>query len=146
MRILIANDHASVDLKQRIYRHLEAQGHEILDLGVNSNTSMDYPDIVRKAVDKYREKTWDFGILLCGTGIGVSIAANKFFGIRCALVHDVLTAEMAKRHNNANFIALGSRINYFVSPEKIIDSFIAADFEKGRHQIRIDKIDEMERK
>ncbi len=145
MRILIANDHGAVELKKSIMAHLESKGHEVRNLGVDTGDSVDYPDIAEKAAREYLKGGWDFGILLCGTGIGISIAANKIKGIRCALVHDAFTAEMTRRHNDANFIALGGRVTYAVPPTDIVDAFMAATFEGGRHQARVDKIAALEK-
>lgn len=141
MRILLANDHGAVELKQRIADYLQSKGHEITNLGVDTPESVDYPDIGVMAAQAFLGGGYDLGIVFCGTGIGVSIAANKVKGIRCALVHDVFTAKMAKAHNNANFLAFGGRVDYKVPVEDLIDAFLAADFEGGRHGRRVDKLD-----
>ncbi len=141
MRIIIANDHGAVSLKKRLQDWLLSQGHEVLNLGVDTEDRVDYPDMAGIAVAEYKRGGWDFGILLCGTGIGISIAANKYKGIRCALIHDVFTARMAKEHNNANFVAMGGRVDYAVPPETILSAFIDARFEGGRHTQRVDKLD-----
>ncbi|MCX7023374.1 MAG: ribose 5-phosphate isomerase B [Spirochaetes bacterium] len=146
VKILMANDHGAVELKLLLMRHLESKGHDVRNLGVDSSDSVDYPDMAALAAGEFGKGGWDFGILLCGTGIGISIAANKLPGIRCALVHDAFTAEMAKRHNDANFMALGGRVDYAIPPEAIVDAFMAARFEGGRHQARVDKITALERR
>jgi ribose 5-phosphate isomerase B len=104
---------------------------------------VDYPDIARMAVQEFKQGGFDFGILLCGTGIGISIAANRQPGIRCALVHDSFTALMAKEHNNANFIALGGRVQYRERPEDLLEVFMNARFQGGRHEERVEKIDKL---
>lgn len=143
MRIVIANDHGAVALKQEIVRHLEAAGHEVRNLGVDDETSVDYPDQAVLAAAEYKRGGYDFGILCCGSGIGISIAANKVPGIRCAQVFDLYMAEMCRRHNDANFISFGGRITYPVPVTAMVDAFIATGFEGGRHQRRVDKLDGM---
>lgn len=144
-RVVIANDHGAVELKERIVKHLTSLGYEITDLGVNKDESADYPDKALEACNEYLEGNYSFGVLCCGTGIGISIAANKISGIRCALVHNLYTIEMAKNHNNANFIAFGGRIEYQDSVEDMLDKYISTDFGGDRHQRRIDKISNLEK-
>ena len=142
MRILLANDHGAVDLKRRVTAYLASKGHEIKDLGVmNPEESVDYPDKGEEAAKLFMAGGYDLGIVFCGTGIGISIAANKVKGIRCALVHDLFTAEMAKAHNNANFLAFGGRVKYPVPVEDMIDKFLQTEFLGGRHARRVDKLD-----
>jgi len=143
MRIVIANDHGAVALKQEIVRHLEAAGHEVRNLGVDDETSVDYPDQAALAAAEYLKGGYEFGILCCGSGIGISIAANKVHGIRCAQVFDLFTAEMCRKHNNANFIAFGGRISYQVPVTDMIDAYMASAFEGGRHARRVGKLDSM---
>ena len=112
MKVVIANDHGAVELARKIIEHLEKRGVEVTYLGVDKEESVDYPDQAEKAVVEYRKGGYDFGIVLCGTGIGISISANKMKGIRCALVQDSYTAEKTKQHNNANFLAFGGRVKY----------------------------------
>lgn len=144
MNIVIANDHGAVELTAKIIAHLEHQGHKINYLGVTTEDSVDYPDQAEKACNEYLKGGYDFGILCCGTGIGISISANKVKGIRCALPQDCYAAEKAKQHNNANFIAFGGRVDYKDSPLDILDDFMNASFEGGRHQRRIDKMMNLE--
>jgi len=113
----------------------------VKNLGVDSEERVDYPDMAKAAVAEYRKGSFDLGILLCGTGIGISIAANRHKGIRCALIHDSFTALMAKEHNNANFIALGGRVQYREKPEEFLEIFMNASFQGGRHEERIEKLD-----
>lgn len=117
------------------------EGHSITNLGVDIEERVDYPDQAEKAVQEFQKGGYDLGIVLCGTGIGISIAANKHKGIRCALIHDSFTALMAKQHNNANFLALGGRVSYSESPESLLKIFLDAEFEGGRHSQRVAKLD-----
>lgn len=146
MRIVMANDHGAVALKKEIASWLEAAGHEVRNLGVDDDERVDYPDMAEAACKEFARGGYDFGILLCGTGIGISMAANKIAGIRCALVHDAFTAQMARVHNDANFIALGGRVSYPIPPTAIVEAFMKARFEGGRHTVRIDKIAKLEGK
>lgn len=139
-RVVIANDHGAIKLKDKIVKYLENRGYSIKNIGVNDGESADYPDKAVEACNEYLSGDYEFGILCCGTGIGISITANKVPGIRCALLHDLYTAEMAKNHNNANFISFGGRLEYKDSIEKMIDIFIDTEFGGDRHQRRIDKI------
>lgn len=146
--VIIAGDHSSLELKERLKSYLEAQGYRPQDLGVHSTDSVDYPDIAQEACTSYLKapENYAFGILICGTGIGISIAANKIDGIRCALPQNCFAGQMAKEHNNANFISFGARIDYQESPEQILAAYLAASFAQGgRHQQRIDKIHGLER-
>lgn len=141
MNIVIANDHGAVDLKLRLLEWLKSQGHLVTNLGVDTEERVDYPDMAELAIDEYRRGGYDLGILLCGTGIGISMAANRHKGIRCALVHNAFTALMAKEHNDANFLALGGRVDYAQPPEEIVATFLSATFEGGRHEQRVAKLD-----
>lgn len=144
MRIIIANDHGAVALKMELLAWLEAAGHEVRNLGVDREERIDYPDVAAEACALYRGGGWDFGILLCGTGIGISMAANKIPGIRCALVHDRFTATMAREHNDANFLALGGRVDYALPPTEIVAAYMGATFEGGRHLARVNKLSDLE--
>jgi ribose 5-phosphate isomerase B len=143
-KIIIASDHGAVDLKDQIISFLKTKNCEIRDMGVNSEDSVDYPDIAIKACREFNKGGYAFGILLCGTGIGMSLAANKIKGIRCALVHDLFTAEMAKAHNNANFIAFGGRVKYSVPVTDMIEKFMNTKFAGERHERRVAEIMEIE--
>lgn len=140
MKIVVANDHGAVALKKEIVSYLLSKGHDVSNLGVDSEISVDYPDMAQKAVAEFISGGYDFGILLCGTGIGISIAANKMHGIRCALPQNVFAARMAKEHNDANFIAFGGRIEYADKVTAMIDAFISAAYAGGRHGDRIAKM------
>jgi ribose 5-phosphate isomerase B len=141
MNIVLANDHGAVELKLRILAWLLDKGHKVTNLGVDTGDRVDYPDMADKAVAEFQKGDYDLGILFCGTGIGISIAANRHKGIRCALIHDRFTALMAREHNNANFLALGGRIEYRESPETLIQVFLDANFLGGRHADRIAMLD-----
>jgi ribose 5-phosphate isomerase B len=144
MKIIIASDHGGVDLKKNLISELTALGHTITNVGVDTPDSVDYPDIAKKACSLYLQGGFDFGIVICGTGIGISISANKVKGIRCALVHDLYTAQMARAHNNANFIALGARVQLPVAAIEIVKEFIKTQPEGGRHAARVQKISDLE--
>ncbi len=140
----MANDHGAIELAKKLKAHLEERGIEVNYLGTDKNESVDYPDKAVECAKEYLKGGYDFSIVLCGTGIGISIAANKIKGIRCALVMDSYSAEMSKRHNNANMLSFGGRVEYKEDPVKILDAYIDATFEGGRHQKRIDKITALE--
>jgi ribose 5-phosphate isomerase B len=144
MNIVIANDHGAVELTAKIIKHLEEKGHIVKYLGIDHEESVDYPDQAKIACEEFLKGGYDFGIVNCGTGIGISISANKVDGIRCALVQDIYSAEKAKQHNNANFIAFGGRIDYKEDLLDIVAAFINTEFEGGRHQRRVDKIMNLE--
>lgn len=145
MRVVIANDHGAVALKRELASWLESHGHTVVNLGVDTEDRVDYPDKAVEACAEFLKGGYDFGILLCGTGIGISMAANKLAGIRCALVHDEYTARMAREHNDANFVAFGGRVTYAVPPTSILETFMNAKFEGGRHSVRVGKIDKLAR-
>ena len=143
-KIIIASDHGAVGLKDQIISFLKTKNCEIKDMGVHTEDSVDYPDIAVAACREFKKGGYDFGILLCGTGIGMALAANKIKGIRCAAVFDLFTAEMAKAHNNANFIVFGGRVNYSVPVTDMIAKFMNTNFAGGRHERRVAKIMEIE--
>jgi ribose 5-phosphate isomerase B len=141
MIITIGSDHGGYNLKLRLIDYLESK-YTVVDKGCYGEESCDYPEYARLVANEISGNGNDgIGILICGTGIGISIAANKIKGIRCALCNDVYSAEMAKKHNNANIIALGAKIIDYELAIKIIDTFVAAEFEGGRHQRRVALID-----
>lgn len=139
-KIVIACDHGAVELKEEIITFLKKKNFEITDMGTHGNAPVDYPDMALAACNEFKKGGYEFGIVLCGTGIGISIAANKVKGIRCALIGDLFSAEMAKEHNNANFIAFGGRIKYAVSVTRMIEKFIRTNFAGERHEKRIAKM------
>ena len=141
MKIAIASDHGGVDLKEIISNFLKNKNFEVVDLGTNDTTSVDYPIFADKLADNILKKESDFGILVCGTGVGISIRANRHKGIRAALLYDDEVAVMAKKHNNANVIVFGGRTMNSNDVLKRIDIFLNTEFEGGRHQKRIDLLD-----
>jgi len=144
-KIVIGNDHGAVQLKFRIVGYLQKQGFEIVNMGIDSEDAVDYPDIAAITCKEYLLGGYDFGILSCGTGIGISISANKINGIRCALIHDTFTAEMAKAHNNVNFLAFGGRVTYSYTVEQMLETFINTRFiGEDRHARRVEKIMKLE--
>ena len=140
-KIAIGSDHGGFELKQKLINHYKGKGIDLTDLGTHSIDSCDYPDIAKKMADTVLKKGADLGILICGTGIGISIAANRHKGIRAALLYDDFSAEMARVHNNANIIVFGGRTMIFEEVVKRIDIFLAHKFEGGRHQNRLNKLD-----
>lgn len=146
MKIAIGSDHGGYGLKELIKKHLQEKGFDIKDFGTDSTASTDYPDFARAVGEAVVAEEFDRGILVCGTGIGISIAANKVPGVRCALVGDCFSAKATRQHNNANIIALGERVIGPGLALEIVDTWLGAEFEGGRHQNRIDKITEIERK
>ena len=139
-KIVIGSDHGGFSLKNEIVKHLKASEYEVLDLGCYSEDSCDYP-VIAKAVVQEVLKTSGRGILVCGTGIGMSIAANRFEGIRASHCTDTFTARMTRAHNNSNILCLGERITGKGLALDIVDIWLKTDFEGGRHQKRIDMID-----
>lgn len=145
MKIAIGSDHGGYELKEKIKSYLILENHDVTDYGTNSLASVDYPDYGKKVGEAVVNGTYDFGIVLCGTGIGISIAANKVKGVRAALVYDDNTAYLAKAHNNANVIALGGRTTSEEEAISIVNTFMNTTFEP-RHQPRLDKIKNIEGK
>ncbi len=144
MKISIACDHGAFELKERLKAHLIKQGHEVVDCGTHSRESCDYPDYARAAALLVADGTCQRGVVLCTTGIGVSMVANKVKGVRCALCHEPLSAEMTRRHNDANVLAMGAGVTGGNLAERILDVFLSTEFEGGRHQRRVDKVMETE--
>jgi len=140
MKIAIASDHAGFGLKNRILRYLAEKKVEALDLGTDGRDSVDYPDFACEVAESVSMGKTDRGILICGTGIGMSIAANKFPGVRAALCHNALTAEASRRHNDANILVLGERVLDEEAAIQIVRIWLETEFEAGRHQRRLDKI------
>lgn len=140
MRIAIAADHGGFELKDSMVEYIKSLGNEVVDLGTNSADSVDYPDYAKKVCEEIQKGNSDLGILICGTGIGMSLAANKFEGIRAACVSDVYSAKMSRNHNNANVLCIGARVIGDEVAKLIIKTFLENEFEAGRHQRRVDKI------
>ena len=143
MHIAIGCDHRGLDLKQSVIKLIAEAGHSYNDFGCYTSDSVDYPDIARKVAEAIIKGDFNCGILICGAGIGMSIAANKVRGIRAVLCHNTFTAFRARRHNDANILCLAAEGEKESIPE-IIMTFLTTDFEGGRHQRRLDKISDME--
>jgi len=142
MIIALGADHGGFELKEKIKEHLIEKGHEILDLGAHSKESVDYPEFGRAVGEAVLDKKAECGIIVCGTGIGISIAANRIKGVRAALCTDTTMAKLTRQHNDANVLALGARIIGDVLALDIVDTFLSTEFEGGRHAVRIGKIEE----
>jgi ribose 5-phosphate isomerase B len=145
MKIALGADHAGFELKETIKNHLLHRGFELDDRGTDSPEPVDYPDFARLVGEQVASGKADLGILVCGAGVGMSIAANKVPGIRAANAHSEVEAQLSREHNNANVLALGGRL---LEPElalRIVDRWLSASFSGGRHQRRVDKITELER-
>ncbi len=145
MRIAIASDHAGLQLKRELVNHLRKRGFDVDDLGPHETASVDYPDFARRVTDRLAAATSDKGILVCGTGMGMSIAANKIPGVRAALCTNELLARMARAHNDANVLCLGERVVGSGLALAIADAFFDTPFEGGRHQRRVDLITALEK-
>lgn len=145
MQIYIGSDHAGYELKSTLMEHMKGAGHEVLDLGTFDGVNkVDYPDIAREVAEKVAENEGARGILVCGTGIGVCMAANKVKGVRAATVHDVTTARYTRLHNDANVACIGERIVGSSVAQEMVDVFLSTEFEGGRHEARVGKIMEIE--
>ena len=144
MKIAIGNDHGALDLKLHVVKYLETLGHEVVNFGTDTTDSCDYPVFAEKVCKAVLSGECDKGILICGTGIGISIAANKIHGIRCALCSEPCSAKLTRAHNDANVLAMGARIIGPVLAEGIVDAFLTTEFSGGRHQRRVDMITKLE--
>lgn len=144
--IIIGSDHGGLALKAAVTSYLTRRGFQVNDAGTNSDASVDYPDFGQKVAESVIAGEAELGILICGTGIGMSIAANKIPGIRAALVTDVFMARMAKEHNNANVLVLGGRVLDEQNACDLVGAWLDGTFEGGRHQARLDKITALEAK
>ncbi len=144
MRIAIGNDHVAVDMKNEISEYLIQKGYELVNCGTDTNDRTNYPIYSKKVGELVVNKDVDCGILICGSGVGISIAANKINGVRAVVCSEPYTAKLSKEHNNTNILAFGERV---VGPElakMIVDSWLEAEYEGGRHQVRVDMIKEIE--
>ena len=146
MKIAVACDHGGLQLKGALVRYLTSKGHEVIDFGTDTEESCDYPDYALPAAEAVAAGRCERGILVCGTGIGVSLVANKVPGIRCAHCHDTYSAKYTRLHNDANMLAFGQRVIGEGLMEEIVDVFLSTDFEGGRHQRRLDKLAAIEAK
>ncbi len=141
LRIALACDHGGFELKESLGRFLDTVGHTVVNLGVDNTDSVDYPDKAHELASVMLQGKADFGILICGTGIGIGIAANRHAGIRAALCTNSYMAKMAREHNDANVLCLGARVIGSALAEDIVATFLAAEFQGGRHTQRLSKID-----
>ncbi|EHI97447.1 sugar-phosphate isomerase, RpiB/LacA/LacB family [Clostridium sp. DL-VIII] len=146
MKIAIGCDHGGFELKNEIINYLKSENHEVKDFGTYSTSSCDYPDIALPVSEAVASKEYEFGILICGTGIGIGISANKVPGIRAALCSDTFSAHATREHNNANILTMGQRVVGTGLALDIVKTFLTSKFEGDRHQKRIDKISEIEKK
>lgn len=144
MKIGIGNDHTALELKKEIVAHLEELGHEVVDYGAYTSERSNYPEYGEKVARAIVRGEVELGVLICGTGVGISLAANKVRGIRAAVCSEPYTAQLVRRHNNAQIIAFGARVVGNEMAKMIVDSFLSAEFEGGRHQMRIDMITDIE--
>ncbi len=144
-RIFVGSDHAGFQVKNELREYMEEQGYNVTDLGCFSEDPCDYPDIAREVGEKVQEHKDSVGMLVCGSGVGISIAANKLRGIRCALLYKPELAETARKHNNANVMALGARFTEMSDMKAVVDKFLTTDFEGDaeRHARRVDKLNTM---
>jgi ribose 5-phosphate isomerase B len=138
--VAVGADHGGVGLKNRLAASLLESGHQVLDFGTDGAASVDYPDFARAVCQAVTNNDAELGILVCGTGIGMSIAANRFSGIRCGLAHDVTTARLTRAHNDANVLALGARVVGEEVALDILGAFLSTPYEGGRHDRRIEKL------
>jgi ribose 5-phosphate isomerase B len=145
MKIVVGSDHRGFEAKKRILLLLEQLGHETLDMGTNGPESVDYPDFAIQVAQAVGEKRVDRGILICGTGIGMCIAANKVHGVRAAPCHDSITAEMSRRHNDANILCLSGDLLGEELIDRMVRIWLQTEFESGRHARRVEKIEHFEK-
>ncbi len=146
MKIAVACDHGGLNLKKEIIKYLDSNGYEVVDFGTDTFDSCDYPDYALPAAEAVASGECEKGIVVCSTGIGVSIVANKVPGVRCAHCHDTYCAEFTRLHNNANMLALGEKVVGAGYALKIVETFLKTEFEGGRHARRVDKISAIEKK
>ena len=144
MKLAIGSDHGGFRLKEAIKTYLLAHDYEVTDFGTEGEDSCDYPDFALPVAEAVAKGEYDRGILICGTGIGIGIVANKIKGVRAALCHDTFSAEACRNHNDANILTMGERIVGEGLALKIVETFLNSDFEGGRHQRRVDKIKALE--
>ena len=142
MDIIVGSDHAGFELKEKIKAFLtEELGHRVEDVGVYGPESADYPPVAHRVAAEIGAGTYPFGILICGSGVGMSIVANRHKGVRAALCHDILTARLSRQHNNANILTMGGRIIGITLAQEMVREFLSTQFEGGRHERRINQID-----
>ena len=144
MKIAIGNDHAAVEMKNEIKAYLESKGHEVINFGTDTSASCNYPEYGKAVGVAVASGEAECGVLICGTGIGISLAANKVKGIRAAVCSEPVSARLTKLHNNANIICFGARIVGIETAKAIVDAWLDTEFEGGRHQTRVDMIMDIE--
>ncbi|MFL2869604.1 MAG: ribose 5-phosphate isomerase B [Pirellulaceae bacterium] len=144
MRISVGSDHRGYKVKSKVIELLNQLGHETVDVGTNSDESVDYPDIAKRVGQQVSDGEVERGILICGTGIGMAITANKYANVRAATCHDEITAEMSRRHNDVNVLCLSGDMLGQRSIDQLVQLWITTEFEGGRHERRIDKISDLE--
>ncbi len=144
MKVAIGNDHTAVELKNHIKAYLEAKGYEMVNVGVDSGESCHYPVYGKRVADLVASGACDLGVLICGSGVGISLAANKVKGIRAVVCSEPYSAKMARTHNDANIVAFGARVVGPAMAEEIVDAFFQASFEGGRHSTRVDMLTAIE--
>lgn len=144
MKLAIGNDHVAIDMKNEIKAYLESKGIEVIDVGTNSPERFNYPISGYKVARLVADKEVDGGVLICGTGVGISLAANKVRGIRACVCSEPYSAKLSKQHNNSNIVAFGARVIGVETAKMIVDEWLNAEYEGGRHQTRIDMIAEIE--
>ena len=140
-RVVLSSDHADIQLRQTIADHISSQGWEVIDIGPTTSESTDYPKHGREAAERVASGDCDLGIIVCGTGQGIMMAANKVKGIRCGVCADTFSARMIRQHNDANMLSLGVRVRGEGLALNIVDAFLSTDFEGGRHATRVDMIE-----
>ena len=146
MKIGIGNDHAAVDMKNQVVEYLEGKGYEVVNFGTDTYESCNYPEYGEKVGRAVAAGDVDLGILICGTGVGISLAANKVKGVRAVVCSEPYSAKLSRQHNNTNIVAFGARVIGIATAEDIVDAFLSAEFEGGRHQTRVDMIAQLEEK
>ena len=145
-KVSVGCDHAGFPYKQMVIDTIKSMGHEVIDCGTNSTDRVDYPDFGEATARKVANGEAKYGVVICGSGIGISIAANKVHGIRCALCHDHLSAQLCRQHNDANMLSIGARLTGPDVATDIVKTFLTTDFEGGRHTDRVAKIHKIETK
>lgn len=146
MKIGIGNDHAAVDMKNQVVEYLEGKGYEVVNFGTDTYESCNYPEYGEKVGQAVAAGDVDLGILICGTGVGISLAANKVKGVRAVVCSEPYSAKLSRQHNNTNILAFGARVIGIELAKMIIDEWLSAEFEGGRHQTRVDMITAIENK
>nr|WP_317283451.1 ribose 5-phosphate isomerase B [uncultured Sellimonas sp.] len=146
MKIGIGNDHSAVEMKEQVVAYLEEKGYEVVNYGTDTHESCDYPVYGEKVGHAVASKEVDLGILICGTGVGISLAANKVHGVRAAVCSEPYTARLSRQHNNANILAFGARVVGIELAKMMIDEFLNAEYEAGRHERRVNMIMDIEKR